>query len=119
MTWPSKIRFLGLTYAHKDNTLSSLLSLLAHRNYTVIYTTSPKLSPGSSSESNKESEYEMASSSEPFFNTDLKRDLQGNLQKRLDNNVTLVDGPLFERYQFLTPGKSANPKISRRSSVLA
>ena len=40
---------------------------------------------------------------------DLKRDMSG-MHKRQESggsgNVTLVDGPLFERYQFLSPGSS-------------
>jgi hypothetical protein len=46
----------------------------------------------------------MESQVQETLHTDLRRDLSSGLQKRA-NNETLVNGPLFDRYQFLTPGK--------------
>lgn len=37
------------------------------------------------------------------LHTDLKRDLTHH-KRASDGNITLPDGPLFERYQYLTPG---------------
>ena len=36
---------------------------------------------------------------------ELKRDLSNN-KRASDGNITLPDGPLFERYQYLSPGTS-------------
>ena len=38
------------------------------------------------------------------LHTELKRDL-GKHKRATGDNITLPDGPLFERYQFLSPGK--------------
>ena len=50
----------------------------------------------------KPSTYQMDDSMSPMH-MDLKRDV--SFEARQDEgNITLVDGPLFERYQYLTPG---------------
>ena len=57
--------------------------------------------------------YEMENTFSPSLHMDLKRDL--SMGKRASgDNITLVDGPLFERYQFFTPGSSQdnNPSIA-------
>ena len=42
----------------------------------------------------------------PLDHLELKRDVGAHDQAT--KNVTLVDGPLFERYQYLTPGSSCS-----------
>ena len=84
-----------------DKILASLLSNLPHKNYTVFYATSPITS--SSGDKGETPPYEMSDSSS--LHTDLKRDLTDRSSKHSSKNVTLVDGPLFARYQFLTPGE--------------
>ncbi|KAL9010758.1 MAG: hypothetical protein Q9173_004337 [Seirophora scorigena] len=91
-----------------DTFLASLLDLLPTSKYTVIYTTTATTTspPPSAAEPDT---YEM----DPAFSSsqthmELKRDLTAH-GKRADGtssggNVTLVDGPLFERYAFLSPG---------------
>ena len=41
----------------------------------------------------------------PSLHMGLKRDLSTE-QRDSSDNITLIDGPLFERYQFLSPGLS-------------
>ncbi|KAG9785675.1 hypothetical protein KCU88_g2396, partial [Aureobasidium melanogenum] len=93
-----------------DAFLASVLDLLPNQNYTVLYyTTSSSQDDGSAvqvHEHEETKEYEMMDSEwspieESILHLDLKRDL-GVHQKQ--NNQTLVDGPLFDRYQFFTPG---------------
>ena len=72
--------------------------------YTVIYITSPPAT-GHPSEPIEPEDYEMDSLFQATGHLELKRDMSH--QKRAsDVNVTLPDGPLFERYQYLTPGAS-------------
>ena len=49
------------------------------------------------------SDYQMENSMSPLGHVELKRDLSAHQQA--PGNITLVDGPLFERYQYFTPGK--------------
>lgn len=82
-----------------------MLDLLSPKvKYTVIYTTSPPTT-GYTSEPAEPEEYEMDSLFQAPVHLELKRDMSH--QKRAsDVNITLPDGPLFERYQYLTPGAS-------------
>jgi hypothetical protein len=89
-----------------DRTLSSILDLLRTRNYTVIYTTTPEALVDDLGAPAPQ-QYEMYDYNQPLH-TDLKRDIRPKPLKSTDNQ-TLVDGPLFERYQFLTPGKGPPP----------
>lgn len=84
-----------------DRSLSSILDLLRNRNFTVIYTTTPDVLDGNPAATLKQ--YEMYNYDQPLH-TDLKRDIRPEPLKSVGNQ-TLVDGPLFERYQFLSPGK--------------
>ena len=88
-----------------DAFLSSMLDLLSTKvKYTVIYTTSPPMT-GHPSEPAEPEEYEMDSLFQAPVHLELKRDMSH--QKRAsDVNITLPNGPLFERYQYLTPGAS-------------
>ncbi|KAG8525283.1 uncharacterized protein KY384_008927 [Bacidia gigantensis] len=84
----------------KDAYLASILSFMPSPKYTVIYTTTPNT--GVVKHTHGDSQlYEMDSLFQSTAHVDLKRDLRN--QKR-DANVSLPEGPLFERYQFLTPG---------------
>lgn len=96
-----------------DRALSSLLELLHNRNYTVIYTTTPEELPDGSHMTSKQ--YEMSDYDQPLH-TDLKRDLLHPPPEPLEvvGNQTMIDGPLFAKYQFFTPGKrKARPFIQR------
>ena len=92
-----------------DAFLSSMLDLLSQNiRYTVIYTTSPPVT-GHPSEPAEPEEYEMDSLFQAPVHPELKRDMSH--QKRAsDMNITLPNGPLFERYQYLTPGGSYQPR---------
>lgn len=98
--------------SHTDIFLQSLLDLLPTSKYTVIYTTAPfSALPSSSSASSLEPEpYEMDTSFSSQAHMELKRDMlphsrRENGSDATGGNVTLVDGPLFERYAFLSPGE--------------
>ena len=86
-----------------------MLDLLSTKiKYTVIYVTSPPTS-GHPSESAEPEEYEMDSLFQAPGHLELKRDMSH--QKRAsDANITLPNGPLFERYQYFTPGASYQPR---------
>ncbi|ERF68090.1 hypothetical protein EPUS_06901 [Endocarpon pusillum Z07020] len=83
-----------------DASLSLILDMLRNRNYTVLYTTTPAVPASHVAGTPKQ--YEMYSYDESLH-TELKRDVDSEPVK-VRNNQTLVDGPLFEKYQFLTPG---------------
>ncbi|RMZ81935.1 hypothetical protein DV737_g2303, partial [Chaetothyriales sp. CBS 132003] len=70
-----------------DALLGSLLDMIPTHNYTLVYTTSPQTAV------DEGREYAMDSS-----------DIQESLHLDLKRAETLVDGPLFHRYQFFTPG---------------
>ena len=92
---------LRLAKGSADRSMSSVLDLLSNRNYTVVYTTTPEVS--SINRQGTLKQYEMYDHDQSLH-TDLKRDITPQpLESR--SNQTLVDGPLFERYQFLSPGK--------------
>ncbi|KAL8996682.1 MAG: hypothetical protein Q9169_003854 [Polycauliona sp. 2 TL-2023] len=88
-----------------DVFLSSILDLLPTSKYTVVYTTTPHTAQKSTEHVEAEV-YEMDSSfSSSQSHMGIKRDL-GMYGKRADDNgnVTLPDAPLFEKYQYFTPG---------------
>ncbi|KAI9717522.1 MAG: hypothetical protein M1812_004663 [Candelaria pacifica] len=88
--------------AENDVFLSSIIDILPSPKYSVIYTTTPP-SADTKPASHHINSYEMEESFPSGFHTDLKRDF--SVRERSDgDNTTLVDGPLFERYQFFTPG---------------
>ncbi|KAI9697592.1 MAG: hypothetical protein M1836_004542 [Candelina mexicana] len=99
---PTSIHERASKLAENDVFLSSIIDLLPSSRYTVIYTTTPPLADVKPALHHVAS-YEMEESFPSGFHTDLKRDF--SIHKRTDgDNTTLVDGPLFERYQFFTPG---------------
>jgi hypothetical protein len=85
-----------------DALLAAILDMLPSSDYTVLYTTSP-------SQGKKNAEpaggYVMDAEAQEMLHIDLKRDLSPRASNSSGGNTTLVDGALFERYQFFTPGK--------------
>ncbi|MCJ1454245.1 hypothetical protein MMC28_004597 [Mycoblastus sanguinarius] len=84
-----------------DAFLASVLDLLPSSKYTVIYITSPTNAAQHSEEAEPEP-YEMDSIFQAPVHAELKRDF--SYKRASDGNITLPKGPLFERYQYLTPG---------------
>lgn len=85
-----------------DAFLASVLDLISSNKFTVIYTTTPPNAAHQSASAESES-YEMDAQFQVPVHMDLKRDLS-NHKRASDGNITLPDGPLFERYQYLSPG---------------
>ena len=86
-----------------DAFLSSLLDLLPSQKYTVLYTTSP-VTAADHLPLEESVAYRMESTFPSSLHVDLKRDF-GVHERAGGENITLPHGALFERYQFLTPGK--------------
>lgn len=85
-----------------DAFLASVLDLLSSTKFTVIYTTTPPNADYQPAFVESES-YEMDAQFQVPVHMDLKRDFSDN-KRASDGNITLPDGPLFERYQYLSPG---------------
>lgn len=86
-----------------DAFFASVMDLVPSQSYTVLYVTNS----GPMSRRVQVAEtgvYEMESQVQEAMHVDLRRDLNGGMRKRA-NNETLVDGPLFDKYQFFTPGR--------------
>ena len=90
--------------------MASVLDILSSTKYTVLYTTSPN-NDAAVHEQTESAPYEMDSTFQAPVHMELKRDLNHH-ERANDGNITLPDGPLFERYQFLSPGMS---RLSDRS----
>ncbi|KIV94364.1 hypothetical protein PV10_02137 [Exophiala mesophila] len=89
-----------------DAFFASIFDVLPTESYTVLYTTTPSCKKSTQAASHLEStSYEMDSTLQEAIHLDLKRDL-GDLVSDASKaeNQTLIDGPLFDRYQFFTPG---------------
>ena len=87
-----------------DRMLGEVLKLT--KSYTVLYTTTPEFA-GHYVSGSEATRYDMASPlhmQQEALHVDLKRDLRISNSSR-NKNETLPEGPLFERYQFFTPGK--------------
>ena len=82
--------------------------MISKHNYTVIYTTTPEVSDTNQQGTSKQ--YEMGNNDQSLH-IDLKRDIRPE-SLRSTSNQTLVDGPLFARYQFLSPGKQSYSQFS-------
>lgn len=92
--------------AKNDAFFASVFDVLPSESYTVLYTTTRSCKGMAQSASHLESgAYEMDSALQAAMHLDLKRDL-GDLASDAGQaeNQTLIDGPLFDRYQFFTPG---------------
>ncbi len=86
-----------------DALLSSFLDMLPSTKNTVIYTTSPVTLQHHHLVDETEL-YEMDPTFASPAHMELKRDFSVNKRNTFDGNITLPDGPLFERYQFFGPG---------------
>ncbi|THW67921.1 BIG1-domain-containing protein [Aureobasidium pullulans] len=118
------VRFPELPTAHDDREsallqadsyLNSLLESLD--SYTVLYTSRPWSRTDAASDHAAESQHpEQYEMDEPYpsnMHTDLKRDLNSHVS-RASNASNPQDGlPLFEKYQFLSPG---TPYLTRSLS---
>ena len=82
-----------------------MLDLLSSNKFTVIYTTTPPNAAHQPASVESES-YEMDAQFQTPVHMDLKRDFSTH-KRASDGNITLPDGPLFERYQYLSPGISS------------
>ncbi|ETN38451.1 uncharacterized protein HMPREF1541_06486 [Cyphellophora europaea CBS 101466] len=80
-----------------DAFLESILDMLPSSNYTVLYATTAHGAPEPSAEHLMDAEVQNP------LHMEMKRDLSSGLVRRASNQ-TIVDGPLFEKYQFFTPG---------------
>jgi hypothetical protein len=90
-----------------DAYLASVLDLLPSKDYTVLYVTSPSTASnktGSSTGKDDNKLYEMDSPLVDLMHQELKRDLGVHGLAKGRTNQTIIDGPLFEKYQFFTPG---------------
>jgi hypothetical protein len=109
------VQFPALPTAHDDREsallkadsyLNSLLATLD--SYTVIYATLDNLSPP---QVMHPGQYEMDEPYPSNMHTDLKRDLNSHVSRASNVSNPQADLPLFEKYQFLSPGTSYHPKL--------
>ncbi|OAL29445.1 hypothetical protein AYO20_09182 [Fonsecaea nubica] len=91
-----------------DAFLASVLDLLPTQNYTVLYTTSRSqdgMLTAQEADGKEAAEYDMDSQIQESMHLDLRRDLGVHAgANTARNNQTMIDGPLFDKYQFFTPG---------------
>ncbi|KAG9725678.1 BIG1-domain-containing protein, partial [Aureobasidium melanogenum] len=83
-----------------DSYLNSLLATLD--SYTVLYATLPNLFPAFKPQHPEQ--YEMDEPYPSNMHTDLKRDLNAHVVRASNASNPQADLPLFEKYQFLSPG---------------
>ena len=85
--------------SYLDIFLADLMSSLPSAKHTILNITTPI----TSEQLAHHQMYEMDNSMQPLH-VELKRDI--SLEERDDSgNITLVDGPLFERYSYFNPGE--------------
>lgn len=106
---------LGLSkLIFSDAFLASIIDLLPSLKYTVIYTTTPITSEQHSLVSESRV-YEMDDHFPSSAHMNLKRDFSTHGRNSSDDS-TLSNGPLFETYQFFTPGEcilhNVRPQLS-------
>ena len=77
----------------------------------MIYTTRP-LEETAAGRKKETKEYEMESPLVEVLHSDLKRDLSLHGRAEKKGNQTMIDGPLFDKYQFLSPGMWFTPSFS-------
>ena len=92
-----------------DAYLSSIIDFLPGSKYTVVYTTTPVFEQGNDATAEQGSQLRNFHELEEKY-PELRRRmaLADDHDENKHHNVTLVDGPLFRRYQFLTPGEAAS-----------
>ena len=86
-----------------DLFFSNLLDLLPSPNYTVIYTTTPASESYQQHTDIEPTMYEMDKMMSPLVHIDLKRDISMHTIAS-GNSTNTTSLPLFERYQYFTPG---------------
>lgn len=103
----------------KDNDvlLATILDMVPSGDYTVLYTTSPVRAV-----KEPQGGYAMDSEAQELLHMEMKRGEEARVVKKV-GNATLVDGGLFERYQFFTPGEfpsrlGPSPKCLKKSVML-
>lgn len=84
-----------------DSYLNSLLSTID--SYTVLYATLDNLSPP---QAQHPEQYVMDEPYPSNMHIDLKRDLNSHVVRASNASNPQADLPLFEKYQFLSPGTS-------------
>ena len=84
-----------------DSYLNELLETLT--SYTVVYTTTPA---SNQVETQHPDQYEMDESYPSNMHIDLKRDLNAHINRKDNSTNPQAHLPLFEKYQFLSPGMS-------------
>lgn len=84
-----------------DSYLNSLLATLD--SYTVIYAPLDNMAPA---QVQHPEQYEMDEPYPSNMHTDLKRDLNAHIVRASNASNPQADLPLFEKYQFLSPGTS-------------
>lgn len=95
----------------QDSFLNAVLTHIAPRTYSVIYSTSPVRSTAEKANSKPTSkhsysqlfDFDVEDSYPSAMHTDLKRDLRAEIMARA--NETVTNAPLFETYAFLNPGE--------------
>jgi hypothetical protein len=86
--------------------LNSLLATLD--SYTVLYATLDNLSPP---QVMHPEQYEMDEPYPSNMHTDLKRDLNSHISRASNASNPQANLPLFEKYQFLSPGTFYHSKF--------
>lgn len=92
--------------AHDSYVESLIDNYFNNEDYTMIYTTSSVHAAKSSLTASERQVYEMQDA--PLRGIMHSGELRRSLSERKDgssSNQTIVDGPLFDKYQFLSPGK--------------
>jgi len=86
-----------------DAFFASILDLLPTQNYTVLYMTTRAVDSGLAAQQVEPTDYDMKSRIQESMHIGLKRDLGLRAGNKTENQ-TMIDGPLFDKYQFFTPG---------------
>lgn len=80
--------------------------MLPTQNYTVLYTTRRAREGWFNAQVMEPVGYEMESDIQETLHSDLKRNLGARVASgNKTENQTMIDGPLFDKYQFFTPGE--------------
>ncbi|KEF51417.1 uncharacterized protein A1O9_12566 [Exophiala aquamarina CBS 119918] len=99
----SESRAQGL--ASNDAFFATLLEMLPTQKYTVLYTTRRAREGWFNAQVLEPLDYEMDSDIQEALHSDLKRNLGTRVASgNKTENQTMIDGPLFDKYQFFTPG---------------
>jgi len=91
-------------HSNTDVFLSNLIDTLPSSKFTVIYTTTPNVTEAVSGETEQ---YHMNGYGSPLVHQELKRDSEVHARA----NSSKLSEPLFEKYQFFTPGMYSLPPL--------